>query len=168
LDQPSGSTHRETLTDSAGRFTISSVQPGKYRLQISSPGFTTQVREIELGTSQLASVDSQLAVGTASETVAVEAAAPLVNTESASVQSALPGKQPLQTSVSSGSRTLALDSSGRLLLSKNATKHWKAIHGPWKKSAVTDLSLTPDQLFKVTTAQGSWLSGDGEHWHPAN
>lgn len=168
LDLTSGTTHRETMTDGGGRFAISSLQPGKYQLQISSPGFTTQVREVELGTSQLARVDSKLAVGAVSETVTVQAAAPMLNTESASVQSELPNKAPLQTSVNSGSRTLALDSSGKLFLSKKAGKHWKAVHGPWKKSAVTNLSLTSDQQFKVTTAEGSWLSGDGEHWQPAS
>jgi hypothetical protein len=168
LDQTAGTVHRETLTDGTGRFTISSLEPGKYRLEISSPGFTAQIREIDLGTSQLARVDSQLAVGAASETVTVQAGASVLNTESASVQSLLPGQEPLQTSVSSGPRTLALDTTGKLFLSKKAGKRWKTVHGPWKKSAVTSLSLTPDQLFKVTTAAGSWLSGDGEHWQPAN
>jgi hypothetical protein len=168
LDQAAGTAHRETLTDGTGRFTISSLQPGKYRLEISSPGFMAQVREVDLGTSQLARVDSQLAVGAASETVTVQAGAATLNTESASVQSLLPGQEPLQTSVSSGPRTLALDSVGKLFLSKKAGKHWKTIHGPWKKSPVTSLSLTPDQLFKVASAQGSWLSDDGEHWRPEN
>lgn len=168
LDQTSGTAHRETLSDASGRFTISSLPPGKYRLEISSPGFMPQAREVELGTSQVARVDSQLAVGSVSQTVAVEAAAPALNTESASVQSALQDKAPLQTSVTRGSRTLALDNAGKLFLSKKAGKHWKSVHGPWKKSPVTNLSVTPDQQFKVMTAQGSWLSADGEHWHPAS
>ena len=167
LDQTSGTAHRETLTDAAGRFTINSLQPGKYRLEISSPGFIAQVREVELGTSQLAHVDSQLAVGATSETVEVQAATPLLNTESVSEQSLLPDKKPPQTTVSSGPRTVALDAVGKLFLRKTG-KHWKVVHGPWKKSAVTDLSLTTDQQFKVTTSEGSWLSGDGEHWHPVD
>jgi hypothetical protein len=168
LDQASGGAHHETLTDANGRFTISSLQAGKYRLEIFSPGFVEQVREVDLGASQLARVDSQLAVGSAAETVTVPPGGSALNTESASVQSVLPGKEPLQTSVSSGSRTLVLNSLGKLFLSKNAGTHWKALHGPWKKSAVTNLSFTPDQNFKVTTSKGSWLSTDGEHWHPAN
>ena len=92
----------------------------------------------------------------------------MLDTESASVQSTLPDKEPLQTSVTSGTRTLALGNSGKLFLSKKAGKHWKSVHGPWKNSAVAAISLTPDQIFRVTTAQGSWLSADGEHWHPAN
>lgn len=168
LDQTAGTAHRETLTDVGGRFTLGSLPPGKYRLEVSSPGFMTQVREVELGTSQLARIDSQLAVGSAAETVTVEAAVPALNTESASVQTILPGDQPLQTSVSIGTRTVALDTAGKLFLSKKAGKHWKLIHGPWKKSAVTSLSLTPNQQFKLTTSQGSWISGDGEHWQLAN
>ena len=93
--------------------TISSLLPGKYRLEISSPGFVSQAREVDLGTSQLARVDSQLAVGAATETVTVQAGAAMLDTESASVQSTLPDKEPLQTSVTSGTRTLALDNSGQ-------------------------------------------------------
>ena len=168
LDQTAGTAHREALSDTSGRFTISSLPPGKYRLEISSPGFMAQAREVELGTSQLARVDSQLAVGSVSQTVTVEAGATALNTESASVHSTLPDKAPLQTSVTNGSRTLALDNAGKLFFSKRAGKHWKPVHGPWKKSEVTNLSVTPDQQFKVMTAQGSWLSADGEHWRPAN
>ena len=168
LDQTSGTAHREALADGAGRFTIGSLQPGKYRLEISSPGFAAEVREVELGTSQLAQINSKLAVGAASETVEVTAAAPTLNTESASVQSFPPSQKVFRISVSSGTRTLALDPVGRLFLSKKAGKRWKTAHGPWKKSAITDLSLTQDQQFKVTTGEGSWLSADGEHWHPAN
>src|ERR1700751_5998432 len=69
LDLVAGASHREALTDAAGRFTIGSLPPGKYRLDISSPGFTTQLRELDLGTSQLARVDSQLTPGSVAETV---------------------------------------------------------------------------------------------------
>ena len=172
LDQTQGTTHRETFTDSAGRFTISSLQPGKYRMEISSPGFMSQVRDVEVGTTQFAKADSKLAVGAVSETVEVQAAAPALDTESASVsrsvQTTLPSKQPLQTSVTNGTRTVALDTAGKLFLSKKPGKPWKAVHGPWKKSMVTNLALTADQSFKVTSAQGSWLSTDGEHWRSAN
>lgn len=172
LDQALGTMHRETFTDSEGRFTISSLQPGKYRLQISSPGFMSQVREVEVGTTQLAEVDSRLAVGAVSETVEVQAAAPALDTESASVsrsvQPSLPDKQPLQTSVTNGTRTLTLDTAGKLFLSKKSGKPWKAVRGPWKKSVVTSLALTADRSFKVTSARGSWLSIDGEHWRFAN
>jgi len=168
LDQTSGTAHRETFSGSDGRFTIGSLPPGAYRLEISSPGFVSQVRDVEVGTSQLAQVDTKLALGAVSESVEVQAASPALNTESATLQSALPDKQPFQTSVTNGARTLALESTGKLFLSKKAGKRWKAVHGPWKKSAVTNLVLTADQSFQVTTAQGSWLSADGEHWHPAN
>jgi hypothetical protein len=144
------------------------LQPGKYHLEISSPGFVTQVRDVDLSASQLARLDSKLAVGSAAETVTVQAAAAELNTESALMKSALPSQNPPQTTVSSGPRSLSLDTSGKLFLSKKPGKSWKAVHGPWKKSAVTSLSLTSNQKFKATTSQGSWLSSDGEHWHPAN
>lgn len=167
LSQDSGTASRDTFTDAAGRFTIPSLQPGKYRLEISSLGFMTQVREVDLGANQIAGLDSKLAVGSVSETVAVQAA-PALETESESLKSIVPNQNPLQTTVSSGARSLALDTSGKLFLAKKPGSHWKAIHGPWKKSALTSLSLTLDMQFKVTTAESSWLSSDGEHWHTAN
>ncbi len=92
----------------------------------------------------------------------------VVRSSTDAVQSILPDKQPLQTSVTDGTRTLALDTSGKLFLSRKPGKRWKAVHGPWKKSGVTSLSLAADQSFRVTTAQGSWLSTDGEHWRSTN
>jgi hypothetical protein len=166
LTPSSGTAHRETLTDADGRFIIPSLQPGKYRLEISSLGFMTQVREVDLSTNQLARLDSKLAVGSATETVTVQAATPALDTESASMLSILPSRNAVQATVSSGTRAVALDASGKLFLSKNSGKHWKAIRGPWKKSALISLSLSPDKQFRVTSSQGSWLSSDGEHWHP--
>lgn len=168
LDLTAGTAHRETFTDNSGQFILGSLPSGRYRLEFSAPGFQSQVREVELGISQVARADSQLATGSVSEAVTVESAASALNTESASLQSQLQDKAPPQTTVNSGSRTLTLDTDGKLFMSKNSGKHWKAVHGPWKKSPVTGLSLSPDQSFKVTTAGGSWLSADGERWHPAN
>jgi len=168
LAQNFGTAHREIFTDAAGQFNIGPLQPGKYHLEISSPGFITQVRDVDLGTSQLARLDSKLAVGSAAETVTVQGAATELNTESALMKSALLNQNPPQTTVSSGPRSLSLDTSGKLFLSKKPGKSWKAVHGPWKKLLVTGLSLTPNQQFKVATSQGVWLSSDGEHWHPAD
>jgi carboxypeptidase family protein len=82
LDHASGTTHREIFTDNSGQFTLGSLPPGKYRLVISSPGFQSQVREVELGISQVARADSQLATGSVSETVSVEGAASALNPRS--------------------------------------------------------------------------------------
>jgi len=137
-------------------------------MEISSPGFLTEVREIDLGANQLAQFDSRLAIGSMAQTVNVQAAAPVLNTKSGSLSSIVEKKPSVATSVSSGERVLALDASGKLLLSKKGGKHWKSVHGPWKTAKVTGVSLAADQRFKVMTADGTWLSSDGEHWRSAN
>src|SRR5205807_3422039 len=75
-----GNAHWETVTDNAGRFTLASLPPGKYRMEISSPGFLTEVREVDLGANQLAQFDSRLAIGSMAQTVNLQAAAPVLNT----------------------------------------------------------------------------------------
>jgi len=162
LDQASGTAHRQTTTDGTGHFSVASLPPGKYRMEVSSPGFDSTVREVELGTNELAQLNSTLNVGSTSETVEVNAGAVQVNTEQVAVGSTM----PMQSTVTVGGITLGLDSTGKLQRRKNHGK-WKKLRGPWKNAPITTLVLTPDQQAKVTTATGSWTSADGSHWSPA-
>jgi len=157
VDAASGNLHRQTSADGAGRFAIAGLQPGKYRVQISAPGFAAEVRDVELGADQVAQVDSRLTVGSVSETVAVASGAAM-DVQTATVP------MNLQTSVRRGERMLALDASGKLLLRKKSGGRWKKAGGPWKKAKISELLLTADGDFKVTTDYGAWVSSDGEHW----
>jgi hypothetical protein len=93
LDE-SGTPTASTVTDSAGYYSFSSLPVGNYRLESQHAGFKTNVVSnfpISPGENQL---NSQLQVGTASETVTVSASAATVNTESSEMSSnvtALPG-----------------------------------------------------------------------------
>ena len=126
-------------------------------MQISAPGFAAEVRDVELGADQVAQVDSRLTVGSVSETVAVASGAAM-DVQTATVP------MNLQTSVRRGERMLALDASGKLLLRKKSGGRWKKAGGPWKKAKISELLLTADGDFKVTTDYGAWVSSDGEHW----
>ena len=94
--------------------------------------------------------------GSVTETIVVTSNAPLLATESASVQPelapsaaravvlkhALPGGgQPLSVAVS-GKLILAIDAHNALFLSRNNGKHWTAVAAPWQSRAVkVDLVL---------------------------
>lgn len=73
-------------TNESGLYFVTALQPGTYRVIVISPGFKQIVKpDIALDVQQNASLNFSMIVGSTSETVTVEAGAPLVSTESATV-----------------------------------------------------------------------------------
>lgn len=71
-------------TDTAGQYSISPVRIGRYRVEVAAKGFKTAVAEqVTLDVQQRARVDLMLTPGALQETVQVEAAAPLLETDTA-------------------------------------------------------------------------------------
>ncbi|HYZ85231.1 MAG TPA: TonB-dependent receptor [Bryobacteraceae bacterium] len=76
------------VSTSAGVYTIPLIKPGDYNLVAESKGFKQyQQTGIRLETGATVRIDFTLAVGTVSETVTIEAAAPLLTTDNSSVGS---------------------------------------------------------------------------------
>jgi hypothetical protein len=75
----------KTATDSQGIFVSPPLNPGNYSVEIESPGFSTEVEHVRLEVGHRVSADADLKVGTAAETVEVQAAGELLETESSSV-----------------------------------------------------------------------------------
>jgi hypothetical protein len=167
----SGASSRDIRTDEAGQFKLAGIPAGRYELAINAPGFVRELRQLELKSQEVATIASQLSVGSVSETVEVIASAASVQTDSSSMARtrvrALPSKLPATTTVTSGKITLAVDSAGSLFRSQNAGKSWKTVKAVWR-GKVTDLDTLPAGTFQLTTEDGSdWLSADGSHWSPA-
>lgn len=77
---------RTTNTNDAGVYSFPSLVPGTYQVKVEAPGFQASLRTgIELQVQQTARIDFTLAVGQATQTVEVAAAAQLLTTESATV-----------------------------------------------------------------------------------
>src|SRR5215471_11473969 len=95
---------RETVTNSDGYFTFASVPVGKYNLTIEAQGFQLYKAEgIVLGGAEKRNLNVTLTVGTASQTIEVNAeAVQLVTTDSAEKSYTL-GTQELQNMVQVGS-----------------------------------------------------------------
>ena len=74
-----------TETDSQGIFVSPPLHPGNYSLEIEAPGFKTEVEHVRLEVGQRVSADAALVVGAAAQTVEVQAAGELLETESSSV-----------------------------------------------------------------------------------
>ena len=86
----------ESQADSSGVYTIPALVPGEYRLEVSQSGFKREVLSgIILQVAQEARVNATLQVGEVSESVTVASAAPLVNSENATVGSVISERRVL-------------------------------------------------------------------------
>lgn len=76
----------ESVSDGEGHFRVSSLLPGSYRIEAGKTGFNTNVRRgLVITTGQTVAIDLTLGVGATSETVTVQEAGPLTETQSQSV-----------------------------------------------------------------------------------
>jgi Carboxypeptidase regulatory-like domain len=192
----------KATTDASGRFTLAAVPAGQYEVRIAAPGFETVSQQIELQPRDLALLAPVLPIGAASQTVEVSSATAEMATESQAINGYISGgvmkakrdrtladKLSTVTSVSIGDRTLTLDPTGQLFLSRDGGKHWQAVKPVWQGRA-SRLALLPEPLpasatqsqrtiagtaapappvspksFQLTTdAHVVWVSEDGVHW----
>ena len=78
---------RASTTDGTGRYTISDLRPGQYRMSFTLPGFATVVREqVELLGTSVITINADLKVGGLQETVTVSGATPAVDLQSTTRQ----------------------------------------------------------------------------------
>jgi len=76
----------QTTTNGSGEYYLANLTPGPYRLEIEKPGFKKLIKpDVILHVQDVLDIDIEMAVGSASESITVEAGAPLVNTESGTV-----------------------------------------------------------------------------------
>ena len=76
----------ETATNGSGEYYLANLPPGPYRIEIEKPGFKKLIKpDVVLHVQDALAIDFEMTVGSASESITVEAGAPLVNTESGTV-----------------------------------------------------------------------------------
>ncbi|WP_263417481.1 TonB-dependent receptor [Terriglobus albidus] len=76
---------RTAVSNGAGEYLFSAVDPGTFDLTVTSANFQTYVRKgVNVATQQTVTIDTPLAVGASSTTVEVTADAPLVDSSTAS------------------------------------------------------------------------------------
>ncbi len=81
-------------TNNAGVYAILNVPPGNYTLQVSKTGFQTKTQsQFTLAVNQTASFDFVLGVGSALQTVTVQAVAPALQTSSAELGTVVASRQ---------------------------------------------------------------------------
>ena len=85
IDEETGF-RRTTLSQPDGAYVVSSLRPGSYKVSVRKDGFRTTIRfGVKISPSQPARVDFKLEVGSVEETVTVEGATALLNSEDGSV-----------------------------------------------------------------------------------
>src|SRR5206468_11217876 len=85
---------RSTTTTDSGTYIFTSLQPGRYRLTAELSGFRKIERtRVELQVNQRAQIDLDLEVGLVSESLLIEGKAPLLETQSSVLGSAIEQKQ---------------------------------------------------------------------------
>lgn len=76
----------ETTTNASGEYYLANLPPNSYRVEIEKPGFKKIVKpDVVLHVQDALEIDFEMTLGSVSETVTVEAGAPLMNTESGTV-----------------------------------------------------------------------------------
>lgn len=180
LQQIEGTVHRQATTAADGTFTIAAIPPGRYRVEITRPGFLTQVQQLEVSAKQMAQLEPHLSVGAATETVEVASVNAAVATGEIS---ALPDHMPARVTKSLGKYMLALDDDGRLFSSSNRGRTWKLVRPVWS-GRITTIDVAPGEpdarseeadavhktqraglSFRATSSAGAVLmSRDGQHW----
>lgn len=85
---------RSILTNAAGAYAAPNLNPGRYRLTCSAPGFSTVVQnDITLTVGVTRALDISLALSASDTTVTVNSASNQVNTADTSIQGVVDGKQ---------------------------------------------------------------------------
>ena len=80
-----------TTSDSAGAYQLLNLDPGRYRVVVTLPGFRDESREIDLLARQTVRIDVPLAVAGAQEAVTVIALQPAIETDRATIDSSRSG-----------------------------------------------------------------------------
>ena len=84
----------EAVTNSQGYYTLPLLNPGNYELTVRKEGFRTSARPgIRLYVAQVARIDIALTLGEIRESVSVEAQAPILESETSTVQQVIGSKK---------------------------------------------------------------------------
>jgi hypothetical protein len=78
--------NREAVTDENGRFTVTGLTPGQYKVKVEKEGFSaTEAKNVEVVINRISSLDLRLTTGTVSQTIEVSSNAVQIDTSTTAV-----------------------------------------------------------------------------------
>lgn len=121
---------RSTVSTPTGNYTLPDLPPGIYNVRAEEQGFETEIRNpVELQVQQAARVDFQLKLGAVTSTVEVNASAPLVNTENATVGTVIDNKSIRDLPLNGRSFISLIALSPNVESGQTSNNGWAAIRG---------------------------------------
>src|ERR1700755_2338555 len=97
LSNPDTKFTRQFTTNDNGLYTFTLIPPGRYEIKVEKEGFSTYLLgNVVLAVGQSSTLDPKLQVGALSQTVEVQASAPVLNTGSADIGSEVSSKQAVE------------------------------------------------------------------------
>ena len=80
----------EGTTNGSGEYYLTNLPPGSYRIEIEKPGFQKLIKpDVILHVQDALAIDFEMTLGSGSESITVQAGAPVVNSESAAVSTVI-------------------------------------------------------------------------------
>jgi hypothetical protein len=80
-------------TNELGYYSVSALQPGSYRVEVSQKGFKKTVRELALQVAQVGVADFRLEVGEVTQSITVEAGSPVIDSADSAIGEVVEGRQ---------------------------------------------------------------------------
>lgn len=91
-DNTKGNT-QDSKTNKDGAYRFYLLPPGSYTITVSASGFSAQSRQVNVSLGQITNINFELGLGTATQTIVVTEAAPLLQTENGNVATTLSQRQ---------------------------------------------------------------------------
>ncbi len=131
----------ETTTNSEGYYNIQFVRPGKYEVTVSMSGFQTfKATGVDVATNQVARTNAVLQVGQLTESVTVESAAQVLDTDRATISETI-GERAIVDLPLSGRNVWNLASTTPGVLSGNNSDIGLSFRGAGQREIQNSLSL---------------------------
>jgi hypothetical protein len=141
----------ETLTNSAGQYTIPYLPAGRYQLRFEAPAFKALERaNVQVGATSVVRVDATLEVGATTESVRVTAEVPLVQTDSPEVSVTLSNEKMVD---------IPFSFSGGRLMENMTYKIMPGVYGNrWTNTVNGSVHFTRDALLDGASTT-TWMQG---------
>src|SRR5215467_2184110 len=151
-------------TDSSGIYRFSTLLPGTYKVTINASGFAPQETSgLRVGVNEIVRVDAQLKVGSATQSVTVTTAPPLLQTDKADVHTDLSSQQ-VENLPTAGSQGRNFQSLLRIIPGVGLTAETNSLAGNPQRSINANVNGQSNQSIN-TRIDGAQ---DGYPWLPAN